>query len=96
MDRQILIKKSAPHPRLRKTGTGGRKRARKYSSTSDVADGGRDVMALTNMTVAGFAVFGVWIVRAECGVRVSVGGLAAEGVVRMVFADVGCEGFVQD
>ena len=31
----MLIRKSAPQPRFKNTGTGGRKRARKYSSTSD-------------------------------------------------------------
>jgi len=34
------MRKSAPQPRLRKTGTGGRKRPRKYRQTSEVDDGG--------------------------------------------------------
>jgi len=75
MDRQMLIKKSAPQPRLRNTGTGGKKRARKYKSTSDVAEGGRDAMA--------FEGYG------SCCVQSCVRGasLVAEVVVRTVYGD---------
>ena len=35
MDRQMLIRKSAPQPRLKKTARGGRKIAMMYRKTSD-------------------------------------------------------------
>lgn len=38
IDKQILIQKSAAHPRLKKTARGGTKMARKYNRTSRVGD----------------------------------------------------------